>query len=98
MTGIWKGEAGGFKFYLDLIQVVGHDHVNGVLRIGGFEKAANVVGVNAYPEVALSGAFLDEGAAFNGVFEGPNAISGTLRGQDSFQISFARDPDNPFEL
>lgn len=92
MTGVWNGEVGGFRFTLDLIQVVGDSHVNGLLKVGGFEKSGHVTGINAYPEVALSGMFLDVGAAFNGRFSGPDEISGHLRFQeDVVPISFVRE-------
>ena len=92
MTGVWTGEVGGFKFTLDLIQVVDSEHVNGILKVGGFVKSGHITGVNAYPEVALSGMFLDVGAAFNGRFQGADQVSGRLRFQeDVVAINFTRE-------
>lgn len=91
MTGVWTGEVGGFNFTLDLIQIVGGTHVNGILKVGGFIKSGHITGENLYPEVALSGMFIDVGAAFTGRFTTPDQVNGHLRFQeDVVEICFNR--------
>ena len=91
-TGIWRGEVRGFKYCLDLTQT--GNHVTGLLHVGGFERCGNISGVNHYPLVAFSGYFIKHGAAFNGRFQDPDTITGTLKYQeDSGEVTFHRTQD-----
>jgi hypothetical protein len=89
LTGIWKGEALDFPYTLDLTQL--SSHVSGLLTVGGFKKTGNVMGVNYYPNVLLSGSFLRHGAHFQGHFVDENTVTGTLKAAGGAgEITFRR--------
>jgi predicted ester cyclase len=76
MNGTWVGSSGSTSVTLTLTQ--NGTAVSGTAKVSGLPDTFPLNGTNNFPNVSLSGSVFGLQVTFNGAFNGPNAVAGTL--------------------